>query len=247
MNVNLNIFPTSEALAQGAAEAIADILMEAIRDHGRAMVSLAGGSTPRKVYARIGSDPMRSDIPWEKVHLFWGDERCVMPNNPESNYRMVADSLLKHISIPQKNVHRVRAEENPVDAARQYEEEILGAFGTDDGFPRFDLVILGLGEDGHTASLFPGTPALDEKEKLVTDVFVDRSKGFRITMTLPLLNNARHVIVLVSGRGKATILAHVLRKDEHEYPILRIRPVSGDLRWLVDADAASQLNRKDLR
>ncbi|MBM2841757.1 MAG: pgl, partial [Bacteroidetes bacterium] len=176
------------------------------------------------------------------VHLFWGDERCVPPDDPESNYRMVHEALLRHIGIPPENVHRIKGELDPALTAREYEEEIRRAFGVNENaIPRFDLILLGLGEDGHTASLFPGTSALQEKQRIVTEVYVEKLESHRITITLSVINNAFHVFFLVSGKSKAQILGAVLNESPVSYPAQLVRPVAGELQWLVDQDAASQL------
>lgn len=242
MNGQLEIYPTTRLLIYAAAEQISSQLIGGAESRGRAMIALSGGSTPRAVYALLGSEPVRSQIPWEKVHLFWGDERCVPPSDPESNFRMVDEALLQRVTIPPQNVHRVKAENDPAAAAQEYEEELRQTFGLNAGtMPAFDVVMLGLGDDGHTASLFPGTPALDERRKLVADVYVERLRTHRITLTFPVLNNAHHIVVLVSGKSKAGILAEVVRGNLASYPAQRIQPVAGELRWLVDRDAASQL------
>ena len=245
MNGNVEILPTSVALIHTAAERIVSIVLESVRARGRAMIALAGGSTPKKIYALVGSGALRSKVSWENVQLFWGDERCVVSNDPESNFRMVNDSLLKNVSIPPQNVHRIKTEMNLVDAAREYEMEIRKSFHTPAGLPRFDLVLLGLGEDGHVASLFPGTTALDETGKLVTEVYVGRLNAFRVTLTLPVINNAHHVVFLVSGKGKSAVFSNIARRTDLGYPAQRVLPVAGELQWLVDADAASALTKDD--
>ncbi len=242
MNGQLEIYPTTTLLIHAAAGQISLQLVSSAKSTGGATIALSGGDTPRGVYALLGSEPLRSRIPWEKVHLFWGDERCVPPSDPESNFRMVNEALLQRVTIPPQNVHRVKTENDPAAAAQAYEEELRQTFGLKAGtMPVFDVVMLGLGDDGHTASLFPGTPALDDRRKLVTDVYVERLQAHRVTLTFQVLNSAHHVFVLVSGTGKARILAEVLRGNPASYPAQRIQPVAGELRWLVDCDAASQL------
>ena len=235
------IYPTSSDLVRASAERISSLLDAAVRANGTATLALSGGSTPRSVYALLGSEPYRSQIPWDKVHLFWGDERCVPADHAESNYRMVKESLFNHITIPAANIHRIMAERGAAIAAQDYEVEIMHVFGLSAGsMPVFDVILLGLGEDGHTASLFPGTAALEEKGRIVTDVFVQKLNTERITLSFPAINNAAHIIFLVSGAGKAPILAEVLH-GPHKYPSQRIQPQNGEVIWLVDRDASTQL------
>lgn len=242
MNGRLDIHPTFSELIQATAAQIASLVTGAVGARGRATIALSGGSTPRSVYALLGSEPFRSRILWKNVHVFWGDERCVSPESSESNYRMANEALLMHIAIPQQNVHRIKAEQSPSTAAKEYEAEIRRVFDlVDAALPRFDIVLLGLGDDGHTASLFPGTSVLNEQRKLVVDTYVEKLKAYRITLTLPVINNASHILFLVSGKGKATILRDVLKGDNLLLPAQHVRPSAGELLWLVDQDAASEL------
>lgn len=242
MTGQLDILATADLLMRSAAANISSLLIRAVQSRGRAMVALSGGSTPRGVYSLLGSEPTRSQIPWEKVHLFWGDERCVPPTDAESNFRMVNETLLQHIIIPSQNVHRIPGEGSPESAAKAYESELRKAFPLNPAAtPDFDVMVLGLGADGHIASLFPGTPVLEERQRLVVSVFVEKVRPHRITMTFPVINNAHQILVLVSGTSKAGILAQVLQGDPLLFPAQRIQPVAGKLRWLVDRDAASQL------
>lgn len=241
MSGRLNVYPTADALAQGAANQIALLLSESIHSRGRALIALSGGGTPRGVYTLLASDSFQSRVRWKSVHVFWGDERCVSPEHPDSNFKMANETLLKHITIPSSHVHRVMGELEPEHAVRAYEEELRRTFRLGhDALPKFDLILLGLGDDGHTASLFPGTPSLRERQKLVTGVFVEKWKSYRVTLTYPTINNAAHILFLVSGRSKSAILADVLQSNTETYPAQLVRPVDGDLQWLVDQDAASQ-------
>lgn len=242
MKGHLHIFESLADLQHAAAEKIVTCLAEDILLRGAAPIALSGGTTPRGVYEVLGSDTYRGRVEWKKVHLFWGDERCVGPAMPESNFRMANESLLRNIPIPPQNVHRIRGEIKPQDAARESETDIRRFFGLKEGeFPRFTLVLLGLGEDGHTASLFPGTEVLEEKKRIVADVHVQAIAATRITLTLPAINHADTVIFLVSGRTKAGILREVLGEGEARYPAQRIDPASGRLFWLVDKEAASHI------
>ncbi|RPH37402.1 6-phosphogluconolactonase [bacterium] len=242
MNGRLTIFPSLKELLYGAAEKIVTCLEEELLARGAASLALSGGATPRGVYELLGSEQYRNRIDWRRVHLFWGDERCVGPTMPESNFRMANESLLRNISIPSQNIHRIRGELKPQEAARETEMDIRRFFGLKNGeFPRFTLVLLGLGEDGHTASLFPGTSVLKEKQRIVSEVHVESLAAFRVTLTVPAINNAATVVVLVSGRTKAGILQGVLEGTEVRYPAQQINPASGQLFWLVDKDAAPHL------
>jgi 6-phosphogluconolactonase len=216
----------------------------AILDHGRFTVALSGGNTPRALHALLAAD-YKDKIPWNKTHIFFGDERSVPPDHRESNFRMANEALLSKISIPPENVHRIRAELGAEAAAKDYEGQLLQSFSSSgNSRPRFDLVLLGLGDDGHTASLFPGSTALSEKSRLVVANWVEKFNTFRITLTYPILNHAVLIIFLVSGAGKAQILSEVLHAREKKYPAQCIQPENGRLLWLVDRDAARLLPPK---
>jgi len=209
--------------------------------------SLSGGSTPRALYGLLAEPPFRETIDWPRVHLFWGDERFVPPDHPDNNYRAALEALVRRVPIPTENVHRIPTEATePEAAAAQYEDTLRRFFAAPEGeVPRFDLVLLGLGPDGHTASLFPGSPALEEDSHLVVATYVPNLAAWRITLTLPVLLCARHVIFLVSGPDKAAVLRDVLDgpHDPQRLPAQLVRPQDGDLTWLVDEAAASLLRR----
>lgn len=242
MTGEIEIYTTPDDLARGAAGRIASLLAESVHARKRAMIALSGGGTPGHVYRALASDSLRPGVPWESVHVFWGDERCVLPDHPESNFRMANESLLSRIKIPADNVHRILGEKNPQDAARHYDEELWRTFLVDGlELPKFDVMLLGLGDDGHTASLFPGTPATEEQRRLAIAVRLKGQETARITLTFPVINNSRHVLFLVSGKGKSSILAEVLQGSGTILPAQLVSPVDGELRWLVDQDAASQI------
>jgi 6-phosphogluconolactonase len=206
-------------------------------------VALSGGSTPKPLYALLASDGYKERIPWPRVHLFWGDERCVPPDHPQSNYRLVRESLLARVKITTENVHRMQGEKDPAVAALEYEAVLKEFFRLPAGaLPHFDLILLGIGEDGHTASLFPESGALEATEGLVTACYVDKLKAHRLTLTLPVLNAGKHIVFLVAGRSKAAIVKQVLKtKGASELPAARVRPSAGRLLWLLTADAAAEL------
>jgi len=232
-------------LSQAAAAEFSALAVEAVRNKGRFCVALCGGSTPRGLYTLLANQPQRS-LPWENIYFFWGDERHVPPDHPDSNYRMAFEALLSTIPIPSENIFRIHAEERDADtAAREYEQTLTTFFHLQPGeFPRFDLMLLGMGPDGHTASLFPGTRALHEKTRLVVANWVEKLNVYRITMTLPVLNNSVSVLFLVSGRDKAKVLRDVLESQTEEMPASLVRPTNGRLVWMVDREAGSALSKQ---
>lgn len=244
-------FRDNETLIQAAAEKFVQLGAEGIEKNGRFTVALSGGSTPRPLYTLLAAGKFSGAIDWSCVHLFWGDERCVPPDDPGSNYRMVRESLLDGIPIPAENVHRIHGEKDPELAAAGYERELRAFFGSAgmDGPPRagFDLVLLGMGEDGHTASLFPGLPAVTERIRWVMAQFVQAVSMWRITLTPVVINAAKHVIFLVTGPEKAERLRDALEKpfQPEVLPVQMIKPVHGQLFWLVDEAAARCLKRSD--
>jgi 6-phosphogluconolactonase len=238
------LFPDADALARAAAVELTRLANEAVAARGLFTLALAGGSTPKKLYHLLAGE---ISLPWEKMQLFFGDERHVPPDHPESNYRMVRDSLLVSRRVPEKNVHRVRGElPDAGEAAADYKGEMQKFFDGKnqlDGFPRFDLVLLGMGPDGHTASLFPGSPGLEEKSHWVIANPVEKFSTDRITFTFPVLNAARTVLLLVAGADKAPMIAEVLgpRQDHPPYPVQRVEPRQGTKIWMLDQAAAAQL------
>lgn len=232
------------ALSQAAAVYFAEAATQAVSMRSRFAVALSGGSTPKSLYSLLAGDEFRGRIPWAQTHFFWGDERCVPPDDPQSNYRMTREALLSRVPVPAANIHRMRGEDpDPQQAARRYEDELRAFFGQEP--PRFDLVLLGLGEEGHTASLFPGSPALEERERLVAAPYVEKLRAYRLTLTLPALNAAERVGFLVSGEKKRAILAQVLYGiATPPVPAQRVRPRQGTLLWFIDAQAGADLPRE---
>ena len=199
------VLPTAEALAEDAAQRFARAATDAVHSRGEFVVALSGGNTPRSLYARLAAPPYASAVPWSEVAVLWGDERCVPPDEAASNYRMAREALLDHVPIPAAHVHRIRGEDDPVAAARAYEETLRSVLRTPQGPPRdapgarVDLVLLGLGNDGHTASLFPGGPALTNGEPWVAAHYVAAVSQWRVTLTPVIINAAAEVLILVSG------------------------------------------------
>jgi 6-phosphogluconolactonase len=241
MDAEIVVVPDVEALAREAAQRFVELAREAAGSRGRFTVALSGGSTPGRLFRLLAEEPYRVQIPWKEVYLFWGDERCVPPDDPESNYRLVEEALIAHVPIPPENVHRMSGELGASLAAQAYENRLQDFFCGPR--PRFDLVLLGLGEDGHTASLFPGSPLLDERERLAAPAMAtsqDRPAQ-RVTLTLPAINMARQVLFLVTGEAKAEVVQAVIAGPAGRYPAQRIQPTAGQLTWLLDAAAASHL------
>jgi 6-phosphogluconolactonase len=241
MDREIIVVPDARAVAREAANRFASQIAEAVQSRGRFSVALCGGSTPRGLYRLLADERYRGEVPWHRVHVFWGDERCVPPDDPDSNYRLAYETLLSHVPIPLENVYRIQGELKPAAAARTYDRAVVEFFCGPR--PRFDLVLLGLGSDGHTASLSPGSAALDETERLAvpaTAVYQDRPAE-RVTLTLPVINGAREVLFLVTGEEKAEIVQAVLEDPSRNLPAQRVQPVAGQLTWLLDAAAASRL------
>lgn len=233
----------ADAFADAAAAFFIESAIASVAEQGTCSIALSGGSTPRAVFARLaGDEAARLKVSWRQIDWWWSDERAVPPDDPDSNFRMAFESLLRHVPIDPARVHRLKGEAEPVQAASEYERDIRAAFGAAaPEMPRFDLVLLGLGADGHTASLFPGTAALAERERLVVANDVPAMRTVRLTFTLPLINRARRVAFLVSGAEKASILARVLEGPRGVLPAQLVAPDDGELVWIVDNAAARDL------
>lgn len=235
-------------LATAAADAIRERAEKAVAARGRFTLALSGGSTPLALFERWAANPLTGP-PWKHTHLFWGDERSVPASDPESNFGNARRVFIGRVPIPTANVHPIRiGEDGAADAARSYESELRLFFGAESNLlPRFDMVLLGLGGDGHTASLFPGSTALGDSDHLVTSSWVERLQTHRISLTLPVLNYARCVMFLVAGASKAGILARVLEgpQEDDPLPAQLVHPADGELVWLVDRAAAAKLGQLD--
>lgn len=240
--------PDAMALAEFAARSFLHASQAAIHARGRFSVALSGGSTPQKMYIRLSQSPFIEQVDWSRVFLFWGDERCVPPDHAESNFGAARKALLDGAPIPRANIHRIPGELGPERAADLYEQDLRAFFAGEDP-PHLDLILLGLGEDGHAASLFPDSPALLEGEHWTAAVMHAGGPPPlvpRVTLTLPVLNAAREILFLVSGENKASILAGVFSPPSSLndiYPAQLIRPISGRVRWLADRAALSVLKK----
>lgn len=234
-----------DALNLEAANRFVELAASAIAERGRFMVALSGGSTPKALFELLATDVWSDRVDWSRVHLFWGDERGVPKDHKDSNYGMTNGALLSKISVPEVNVHRIRTEAGtPDEVAALYADELRSAFGIGPAdTPRFDLIHLGLGDDGHTASMFPGTTAMHETERLVVAVWVEKFEQHRITVTPVVLNNAAEVQFLVAGASKVDVLPQVIRGpyEPDRLPSQTVKPANGLLRWILDREAAAKL------
>jgi 6-phosphogluconolactonase len=238
----LHVFSDNPSFVNGSAHFIVDVAASAIAERDRFIIALSGGGTPKPIYARLATADYRDRVAWEKVHIFFGDERCVPPDDARSNYRMVRQAWFDHSPIPAENIHRIRGEDDPALEALRYEQDIVGLYRPA-RFPAFDLILLGMGDNGHTASLFPGSAALRETARWVVAQYVEVMTTWRVTFTALLINAARQVAFLAEGAGKAQMLWNVLEGPYQPdvWPSQLIQPVSGELHWLVDAAAATKV------
>lgn len=234
-------------VSRRGAELLLTMAQEAAAANRRLSVALSGGSTPKTMFQMLADEPLRSQVPWRHVDLFWGDERCVPPDHKDSNYRMTREALLDDAPIPSENIHRIPAEESDhAGAAAKYQKHLADYFSLGAGqLPRFDLIYLGMGDDGHTASLFPGTKALAEKQRFVAQNYVDKFSSYRITLTADAINNGKCVAFLLAGEGKAERLKEVLEgpRDPDRLPSQMIQPHNGRLLFILDKGAAMSLSQ----
>jgi 6-phosphogluconolactonase len=242
----IEVFPTPDALADAVARHVVDCARAAISATGRFTVALSGGSTPQAAYSRLASDDWRlTSDHWQRAHVLWGDERCVPPDDPRSNYRMAKEALLDRVPIPPDQIHRIRGEDDPPQAAAEYERQLrlLLTCHPERSARHLDLVLLGLGEDGHTASLFPGQAAVHETERWVLAIPAPTGDIWRVTLTPAILNRAQKVTFVAAGEGKAARLQQVIEGPftPDQLPAQAIRPIQGRLTWMVDQAAGSRL------
>ncbi len=242
MKPEIRIFNDIENLSRAAANLFIEQAIESIIERDRFLVALNGGNTPMRLFQLLGTD-FRDRVDWSKIHIFWGDERCVPPDDPQSSYGRARDMLLSRVPIPDSNIHRIKGELEPAEASKDYSCTLKEFSSPPLEWPRFDLVYLGMGEDGHTASLFPGSPVeVAEPVIPVTAHYQDRPAD-RVTLTSVVFNSAHKVVFMVTGEKKAITLAEVLsdRYNPEQYPAQRIDPKDGELIWLVDEEAAGKL------
>lgn len=243
MNRTIEVLPDKAALIQRSLDLVVEKMQAAVAERGRCTIALAGGSTPKPLYEKLATQ----NLPWDRVHVFWGDERYVPPDHPDSNQRMARQAWLDNVPIPPGNIHPIATEDaDPAAAAKRHEAELQEFFQAAPGtFPQFDIILLGMGDDGHTASLFPHTPALQVCDRLITVGTKDGQP--RISFTVPLLNLARSIIFIVAGASKRPALAAVFAPegDTEQYPSRLIHPVAGELWWLLDSEAGQELDRAE--
>jgi 6-phosphogluconolactonase len=239
----LRVFPDPATVAAAVADAFVDDARSAISERGAFFVALAGGTTPKAAYQLLAQEPRAGAVDWQHVQVYFGDERCVPPDHPDSNYKMAREAFLSRVPIPEQNVHRMQGEIDPLTAARDYAQLLMQTIGD---LPQFDLIMLGMGPDGHTASLFPGTDPLVDNERLARAVYVEKLQTYRITLTPLVINNARHVLIATEGLPKAPALYAVRMGpyDPVQHPIQIVAPVHGRLSWYVDRAAAAELSPK---
>ncbi len=237
----LRVEPDPVAVAQAAAAIFVGSARSSIAARGKFSVALSGGSTPRALYRLLAAPPYREQVNWPELEVYFGDERCVPPTHADSNYRMAREALLDRVPLRPERVHRIHGELPPQEAALEYEQVLGRRLTRERGWPRLDLVLLGMGPDGHTASLFPGTPAVAERQALAVAVYVPHLASYRVTLTVPVLSAAAEILMLVVGAEKTAALAQVFAGDE-QLPAALIRPMAGAMMtWLVDREAAAKL------
>lgn len=239
----VRVFQNLESLSRTAAELFSALSQKAIAAHGRFSVAISGGSTPLLLYTLLGLSPWRETIDWKHVHLFWADERCVPAGHRESNFKLADDTFIARATIPDENIHRIAGEIGADHAALKYEQDLCAYFGTAT-FPVFDLILLGIGEDGHMASLFPGNAAVQVKDRFVAAVPLDAPRLSRVTLTLPVLNHAAEILFLVAGSIKAGVVQSIVEKNNQgQSPAGLVHPEHGAVTWFLDAEAASLLTK----
>ena len=240
--MKIKVYPDPEALSEEAARLFVAAARSSVQARGRFVAALSGGSSPRQTYERLASAPFKTQVPWQQTYLFWGDERFVPPDSPQNNARTARAALLDHVPIPSGHLFPVPTGGSPESAAGRYASTLASFF--EDDLPRFDLIFLGLGTNGHTASLFPGTDVLEEQSRWVAPVYLEGQDQYRITLTLPVINNAENIVFLAYGSSKAHVLQQVLEGAyrPEELPAQLVHPSEGNLFWLIDDEAAG--NRK---
>ncbi len=239
----LRVLPDAAVAAEAAARELVEASKDALGNRATFCVALSGGSTPKRMFQALAGEELRGLVDWKRARVFFADERCVPPNDERSNYRLAKEHLLDPLAVPPENVFRMRGEEEPERAARDYEAVLRRELGAGRAAPRFDLVFLGLGTDGHTASLFPGSRAVEEKRRWVAAIGAPELPERRLTLTLPVLNASRRVVFLVTGEEKRAAVAAVLaaKRGSSSLPASLVKPKRGSLIWILDKAAASGL------
>ena len=248
----VELFANGMEIARRAAADVVRIAGDAVAARGAFTIALSGGSTPKVLYALLAEHPsLRNSLPWDKIKVFFGDERHVGPGQADSNFQMATDAMLSKVPLRPDQVHRIKGEyPDTAQAAAEYEEVMRREFGLQAGaFPRFDLILLGMGSEGHTLSLFPGTKALNETQRIVTSNWVGKLCADRVTLTAPAANNAANVIFMITGADKACALKSVLEgpHEPDQLPAQMIQPANGNVSWLVDEAAGSMLSKRILK
>jgi 6-phosphogluconolactonase len=246
--MSIELYTNHEKASRAAAQLFTEIAVDAIANKQRFTVALSGGNAPQELYKILATQPFKSQIPWKNTFIFWGDERFVPRDDPENNARMAREMLLNHVPIPSEQIFPIPTAGKPEEAAENYASTLASVFGDED-FPQFDLILLGLGENGHTASLFPHTGVLDEKNRWTGTIYLIYAKEknqFRITLTAPVINHAKNIIFLAFGKKKADILANVLEgpQQPQKWPAQLIEPSSGSLYWFIDEAAGKKLQKR---
>lgn len=240
----IQIFNDTATLSQTAAELFVKTAQEAVAQNGRFTVALTGGSSPIQLHKLLTQSPYSEQVPWAQTYIFWGDERWVPLTDDKSNYKMAKDTLLDHVPVPADQIYPMYGEGEPEEYAIQYEKILQNHFNQE--IPAFDLILLGMGDDGHTASLFPGTAVLNENSRWVQAYYLKPQNMYRITLTAPLINQAKKIVFLTFGQNKANALYEVLKgaRNTEQYPSQLINPKNGEVIWLVDEAAASKLEKR---
>jgi len=236
----------NQSICNASARALVQLIDDTLQVSEKFTIALAGGTTPKVLYQLLATEELSQQIPWQQIHVYFGDERSVGPEHEDSNYRMACEALLNHVAIPSENIHRIQGEANNIkSAAASYAQELdQGLSKNEDNYPQFDLVLLGLGPDGHVASLFPDTDILKQKDAWADAVWVEKLSTWRVSITYPLINHAKHVWLFVAGETKANIIEQVLgdKAEEFSYPVQGIE-AQGQLLWFLDEAAASKLDK----
>jgi 6-phosphogluconolactonase len=242
---SIKVYNLKKDLFLDAAELFFSEAKKAIKAHGKFSVAISGGSTPVPLYELLSSAEYRSRIDWKLIHFFWADERCVPKDHPDSNFRLAYELFLSKQPIPETNLHRIRGELDATVAASSYKTELMNFFSKSP-LPAFDLVLLGVGTDGHTASIFPGSNSADINSRTVISVYVKKLDSYRVSLNLPVFDNAGTVAFIVTGKSKAHVLREILEDSNSDCPAARVNPKTGREIWFVDHDAASLLTLKPL-